>query len=282
MTTAFEEFNLTGKTALVTGGSTGLGYQMARGLARSGATVLIAARRTDLLKHAAERLMMDEHVKRVDWHPVDLTDRSSVDALAEHALSTYGGIDIFVGNAGATYVQQILDIDPHSVDECFQLNLTANMQLTKAFLPRMRERKWGRILFSSSIASTLVTPLGATATYSATKGALNAFCRVIAADMGRYNITANSLVLGYFMTDILTEAVKKMREVKGAAATDKYLDNITSVTSVGRIGDPKEIEGLVRLLASEAGSYITGTSFPIDGGMSIMRCPFPSDAEPIF
>jgi gluconate 5-dehydrogenase len=272
----FEKFDLTGRNALVTGGATGLGFHMARALARAGANVIIAARREDVLQRSTELLMADPHEKSVvSWHAVDLLDRSSIDELATHAITALGGIDIFVGNAANVFVEQITEIDLKSIDEGFQLNLIANMQLAKAFLPGMRERKWGRFIFSSSIASVMVSPLEGTATYAASKAGLNGFCRQIAADMGHYNINANSMVLGFFMTDILKAGVEHIRATQGPQAAEKFLDDFVSTSALGRIGDPEEVEGLVQLLASNAGSYITGASIAIDGGMSIMMRPLP-------
>lgn len=277
MSTPFEKFDLSGKNALVTGGATGLGFQMARALARSGANVLIAARRTDLLKESAERLMQDPYIQNISWHPVDLVDRHSIDVLAEHAQKSFGGIDIFVGNAGATYVEPLPGIDMKSVDDMFQLNLTSNIQLAQAFLPRMQAQKWGRIIFSSSIGSVMAAPTQGTVAYGATKGALNALARGIAGDMGHYNITANALALGFFMTEILVVVERQIREAQGAEAASKFMHQYSDSTALGRIGQPEEVEGLVQLLASDAGSYITGATLSIDGGMSIMMRPLPHD-----
>lgn len=269
----FSKFDLTGKNALVTGGATGLGFHMARALAQAGARVLITARREDVLKQSCEKLMTDPFIKEVQWHPVDLCNKDSVNALAEHALSRFGGIDIFVGNAAGTYTEQIDNLDFAATDEAFQLNVTSNMQLAKAFLPGMKERRWGRFIFSSSIASIMVGPREGTATYCATKSALNGFSRVIATDMGHYNITSNALLLGFYTTDILNNGVKHIETLHGKEAADKFVREFTSVTALGRFGDPSEIEGLVQLLASDAGSYITGASISIDGGMSVMMRP---------
>ena len=273
MVAPFEKFDLTGKTALVTGGATGLGYHMARALARAGAKVLIAARRKDVLQQATESLMADPYIKHVSWHPVDLADRESVAALIAYAGNDFGGIDILVGNAGATYAEQIADIKPETVDEIYQLNLTSNIQLAQAFLPRMQERKWGRLIFSSSIGSVMALPLQGTVVYSTTKAAVSSLARGLAGDLGHHNITANSLILGFFMTDILTDVARQIREAQGAAAATAFLNEFASNTALGRIGDPAEIEGLLQLLASDAGSYITGANIAIDGGMSIMMRP---------
>jgi NAD(P)-dependent dehydrogenase (short-subunit alcohol dehydrogenase family) len=219
--------------------------------------------------------MADPHIRDVRWHAVDLVDRQSVRALAEHANKSLGGIDILVGNAGATYAEQVQEVKTESVDALFQLHMTSNLQLAQAFLPRMEERKWGRFIFSSSIGSIMNAPLQGTFIYNSAKAAVNAFARSLAGDLGRANITANAIILGFFMTDILTDAVKEMNDTLGAKAAKDFLNMIASNTALGRIGDPAEIEGLIQLLASDAGGYITGTNTVIDGGMSIMMRALP-------
>lgn len=277
MVAPFEKFDLTGRNALVTGGATGLGFHMARALARAGATVMIAARREELLKTAVATLNDDPFIKGACYHPVDLVNRDSVDALARHAIETLGGIDILVGNAGATYAEQLGEIKLDSVDAIFQLNLTSNIQLTQAFLPRMKQNKWGRFIFSSSIGSIQSLAHQGTGIYNTTKAAVNAFARSIAGDVGHYNITANALVLGFYKTDILADAEQQVAAAYGAEAAKRFLQDFEEMSAVGRIGHPSEVEGLVQLLASDAGSYITGASIPIDGGMSIMMRPLKVD-----
>ena len=273
MVAPFEKFDLTGKNALVTGGATGLGFHMTRALARAGASVIIAARREDVLRSAVKELKADPFVKNVSYKVVDLIDRASVDALAAHAIATLGGIDIFVGNAANTFVEQIPEFNMESIDEGMQLNLMSNMQLAKSFLPGMKQRLWGCFIFSSSIASVMVSPREGTATYAASKAGLNGFCRQIAADMGHYNINANALVLGFFKTDVYDAGVKFLKDTQGPETAQKFVNDFVSAAALGRIADPSEVEGLVQLLASDAGSYITGASIAIDGGMSIMMRP---------
>lgn len=271
----FEQFDLSGKKALVTGGATGLGFRMARALGRAGAKVLIVARRDDVLAKAADELRREHGVKAVEWRHVDLHDRASIDTLAAYGNGAFGGVDIMVGNAGSLVPEQLVDLTHKGIDDAIQLNLTANMHLARAFLPGMRDRRWGRFLFSSSIASNFVSPLEGNGAYAAAKAGLNAFARSIAADLGRHNITANSLVLGLFVTDILEAAIDQLKQAHGPEAAQKLIDTFTASTATGRLGKPSELEGIVQLLASEAGSYITGQSIPVDGGMSIMMRPFP-------
>jgi gluconate 5-dehydrogenase len=267
-------FDLKGKTALVTGGATGLGYHMTRALARAGATVLIAARREALLRSAAEKLNADRAVTgKVRWYPVDLAKRESVAELAAHAIEELGGIDIFVGNAGQDFNEHIAAIKDSSIDQITRVNVSANVELVRAFLPGMRARKWGRFLFSSSVSTVVTSPHEGIGMYTATKGALNAFTRTLAAEAGHDNITANALVLGFFVTDLVREAQELLRKTQGEEAARKFMEDFVGMTALGRAGRPEELEGLIQLLASDADSYITGTNLVIDGGLSIMLRP---------
>lgn len=260
----FKKFDLTGKTALVTGGGTGLGYEMSRALIQSGAKVMIAARREDVLKSAAERLMAENVGTTVLWHGADMVDRQSVKALADHALATLNGVDIFIGNAGVEVNEPIDDISDESLDRQIRGNVSANVELTRALLPHMRKKKWGRFIYSSSAASE-AADCSLMSIYGTTKSALNSFARYVAAEGGMDGITANSLVIGAFLNTgmsaphlaILTEEQR-----------NQFMKKLTSMIFLRRDGRNEEIGGLVQLLASDAGSYITGACIPIDGGIT--------------
>ena len=152
----FEKFSLKGRLALVTGGGTGLGYHMSRALAQAGAKVLISARRADVLEAATAKLNAEPGVSNVSWHVVDLNNRDSIKALAAHAAGL-GGVDIFIGNAGQDFNEHILDIKNSSIDQIMQVNVSANVELVRAFVPHMRAQKWGRILFSSSASTRKIS-----------------------------------------------------------------------------------------------------------------------------
>lgn len=274
MISGFEKFDLTGKTALVTGGGTGIGYEMTKALAKSGAKVMMAARREDVLKAAAEKIMSELSIRNVLYHPVDLLDRASVKALADHALKTLGGVDIFIGNAGLESPRERIEqITYEAMDQQLRVNLTANIELTKEFLPHMRKKKWGRVIYSSSAASVMGTAEDYMSVYGAAKSAINGFTKYVAAEAGADGVTANSLVLGFFMTDMLREALAAMPEIDRVAS----LKAANTMVCVRRPGSPEEVAGLVQLLASDAGSYITGACIPIDGGFTATLRP--SSAE---
>jgi NAD(P)-dependent dehydrogenase (short-subunit alcohol dehydrogenase family) len=264
MNEAFRKFDLTGKTALVTGGATGLGYEMSKALALSGATVVMAARREEVLKASADALMSIPDVGQVHYQCVDLNDRNSVQALADHANSTFDGIDIFVGNAGLDTAQPVHDILNEDLDAQMRVNLTANIELTRAFLPHMRKKKWGRLIYSSSAGSNLAGADDRVSVYGAAKSGLNSFARYVGAEGGRLGITANSLIIGVFFTEMMKEHLAPLDPDTRAAV----LNSFSSVTFAGRLGHVEEIGGVVQLLASDAGSYINGASIAIDGGLS--------------
>jgi NAD(P)-dependent dehydrogenase (short-subunit alcohol dehydrogenase family) len=183
----------------------------------------------------------------------DLGKRAEAKKLADAALARMGRIDILINNAGTNCPQPIDQIKDEDWDRLMELNLTNVMGLTRALIPQMKERRWGRIIHISSILG-----LGGKegrGTYCATKSALVGFARALALDLGPFNITCNCIAPGPFLTDlplnILTAEQKK-----------QFSDR----TALGRWGQPDELAGAALLLASDAGSYITGTTLLVDGG----------------
>ncbi|MFO1021527.1 MAG: SDR family oxidoreductase [Planctomycetales bacterium] len=247
-----QKFDLTGKTALVTGGSKGLGKAMARGLAEAGANIVISSRHEAELQSALKEITAGLKVKGA-YRVADMTNRDDVKALADFALKEMGRVDILINNAGSNNPQPIDKITDESWDNIVELNLTSCMALTRALVPQMKERKWGRIIHISSIMG--LGSKGARNSYSATKSALLGLARASALDLGDDNITVNCIAPGPFLTDlpgsVLSEAEKKVFAEK---------------TALGRWGDPAELAGPALLLASDAGSYITGTVIVVDGG----------------
>ena len=272
MNASFKNFDLTGKTAYITGGGTGLGYVMARGLSRLGATVMMAARREDVLRERANALSA-ETGNKVLYATIDLSNPGNIAASAERAIATLKGVDIFIGNAGQDGLELIDRTTEAVVDDLFQVNVQSNISLVRLFLPHMRSKKWGRVLFSSSFTTRRGSPHEGFGAYAATKNGLNAFARVAACEAGHDGITFNSLILGTYMTDIMRGVIAGIDKEHGAGAGQAFLNTVASMTALGRLGQPDEVESIVQLLASDAGSYITGAEIPIDGGMSITMKP---------
>ncbi len=245
-------FDLTGKTALVTGGSRGLGKAMARGFAEAGADVFISSRNEDELRDAADFIRRGLEV-RVEFAPADMTDRAAVARLAAVAAERLGKIDILVNNAGSNNPQAIDAVVDADWDRIVELNLSSVMALTRAVAPGMKQRRWGRIIHISSIMG-LASKEGRNS-YSATKAALVGMCKATAQDLGAFGITCNCIAPGPFLTDL-----------PGKMLSDAEKAKFAERTAVGRWGDPRELAGPALLLASDAGSYITGTVLVVDGG----------------
>jgi NAD(P)-dependent dehydrogenase (short-subunit alcohol dehydrogenase family) len=245
-------FNLSGRVALVTGGSRGLGKAMARAFAQAGADVVISSRNDAELKAAMDEIRQGTSVRGACL-VADMGVRAEVDRLAHRAIGEMGRVDILVNNAGTNLPQQIDQIKDDDWDRLIELNLTSCMALTRAVVPQMKERRWGRIIHISSIMG-LASKEGRNA-YSATKAALIGMARASALDLGPYGITVNCIAPGPFLTDL-----------PGKMLSDEEKRFFASRTALGRWGDPAELAGPALLLASDAGSYITGTTLVVDGG----------------
>jgi NAD(P)-dependent dehydrogenase (short-subunit alcohol dehydrogenase family) len=248
-------FSLAGRTALVTGGSKGLGKAMARGFAEAGADVVISSRHENELKPALDDILKGTD-RRGAFVVADLSRREEAGRLATAALELTGRIDVLVNNAGSNQPQAIDAITDDAWDRILELNLSSVMSLTRALAPQMKARRWGRVIHISSIMAFLSKEKRNV--YSATKAALLGLARASALDLGGDGVTVNCIAPGPFLTDlpmsILSEAEKK-------AFADR--------TAVGRWGEPDELVGPALLLASDAGSYITGQALVVDGGFLV-------------
>ena len=270
--TAFKKFDLAGKSVLVTGGSAGLGFAMSRALASAGAKVMIAARREDVLVEAAAKLSEYSKAGPVLYTKLDLSDPDSVAAVADHASRELNGVDIFVANAAHEQMQSVDDITTEAVAVNYQVNVASNISLVQKFLPHMRNRNWGRIILISTVAAVRATAQEGTSIYSANKAALNAFGRVLAAEVGHQGITVNNVNCGAYMTEMM----KGMMDNLDPSTRDHFVRSMADNTVIGRWGECEEIEGTVQLLASDAGSYITGADIHVDGGLAVMMKPNPT------
>jgi NAD(P)-dependent dehydrogenase (short-subunit alcohol dehydrogenase family) len=248
----YRGFDLTGKTALVTGGSKGLGKAMARGLAEAGADVVISSRNEGELKAALPQIL-EGTGRRGEYVVSDLSRRDQADVLAREALRKLGRVDILINNAGTNQPQAIDEISDEVWDRIVELNLSSVMALTRALVPQMKERRWGRIIHISSVMG--FHSKEKRNVYSATKSALLGLARASALDLGAFGITVNCIAPGPFLTDlpmsVLSDAEKKA---------------FAERTAVGRWGEPRELVGPALLLSSDAGAYITGQTLVVDGG----------------
>jgi NAD(P)-dependent dehydrogenase (short-subunit alcohol dehydrogenase family) len=249
---AYGVFDVSGKVALVTGGSRGLGKAMARGLAEAGADIVISSRHENELRPALDEILQGTG-RKGRLIVADMSRRDDVTRLARTALEQMGKIDILINNAGTNTPQPIDEIKDRDWDEVMEINLHSVMVLTRALVPQMKERRWGRIVHISSVMAYASN--NGRNSYSATKAALVGMARASALDLGAFGITVNCIAPGPFLTDLparLLSAEEKQR--------------FAHMTALGRWGDPRELVGAVLLLASDAGSYITGETLVVDGG----------------
>jgi len=248
-------FDLSGRVALVTGGSKGLGKAMARGFVQAGADVIISSRHKDELQKALVQILDGTNMKGASI-VADLTRREEAVSLARSALEEMGRVDILVNNAGANIPAVIDEVRDADWDRILELNLSSCMALTRALVPQMKERRWGRVIHISSIMG-----LGGKASrnsYSATKHGLIGMAKANALDLGPYGITVNCIAPGPFWTDL-----------PASLLNDTQKQQFAQRTALGRWGEANELIGPALLLATEAGSYITGETLVVDGGVMI-------------
>ncbi len=254
-----QRLDLTGRTALITGGSRGLGLQIAAGLGEMGARVLLSARKADELEQACSAL----GAQGIDagWIAADGALDADVARLAEQAIERLGHVDILVNNAGATWGAPAEDHPVEAWDKVMNLNIRGVFLLTRAIgKTSMIPRQYGRIVNVASIAGLLGNPpeLMHTIAYNTSKGALVNFTRALACEWGRYNITVNALAPGFFPSKMTKGVLAQF----GVEALAKF-------APLKRIGDEEDLKGAALLFASEAGRHITGQVLAVDGGVSV-------------
>ncbi len=246
-------FDLTGRTALITGASRGIGRGIASCLAARGARVVLAARTVSALAEVADE------ISRAGGSPLPLAlDLSASETFSERLASLpedFSAIDIFVANAGITEDNLVLRMTDDQWRRVLEINLTSTFVLTKALLRGMMKRRWGRIITVSSVVG--LTGNAGQANYAASKAGVIGFTKSVAKEVGSRGITANVVAPGYIdtaMTSDLSEAVRT-----------KMLENIVA----GRLGQAEDIAAAVLYLASEEASYVTGEVLNVSGGLLI-------------
>ncbi len=247
-------FDLTGRVALVTGGSKGLGRTISDALARAGADVAIASRTQTELDSTAAALQA--HGRRVAAVRADVTDEASVRRMAEQVVDHFGQIDILVNNAGIGDTQALVDMDAAHWDQVMQVNLRGPMLCCKHVGPHMIQRGSGKVINVASVMATHVARY--MSAYCASKAAIVQFTRAVALEWIRHNIQVNALCPGYFLTDMNAEFF-------GSERGRTFIADLP----IRRLGETRELEGAAVFLASAATSYITGTTLYVDGGHAL-------------
>jgi gluconate 5-dehydrogenase len=252
--TSLTLFDLSGKVALITGGNSGIGAEIADALAEAGASVVLVARRAAELEVA--RKSIEAKGGRAATIPCDLTDRRAIDACAEKAPSFFGAPDILVNAAGINVRKPLLEVTGEDWDAVLRINLDAPFFLAQALAPAMIARGWGRIINIASLQSVRAFPEGAP--YGASKGGIAQLTRAQAQAFSAQGVTANAIAPGFFATE-LTEPV-----VREPGRWQKMADS----TFAGRNGELADLRGTAVYLASRASDYVTGQVIFVDGGFS--------------
>ncbi|WP_460450409.1 3-oxoacyl-[acyl-carrier-protein] reductase [Alsobacter sp. SYSU BS001988] len=244
-------FDLTGKSALVTGASGGIGGAVARALHAQGATVAISGTRREALEALAGELG-----ERVHILTANLSDKDSVEALVPGAEAAMGQLDILVNNAGVTRDNLFMRMKDDEWDQVIRVNLEASFRLMRAAVKGMMRRRWGRIVSITSVVGTTGNP--GQGNYAASKAGLVGLSKSLGAEVASRNITVNCVAPGFIetaMTDVLT---------------DKQKESILSTVPMGRLGTGAEIAAAVVYLASPEASYVTGQTLHVNGGMAMI------------
>lgn len=244
-------FDLTGKTALVTGASGGIGGAIARALHGAGATVGLSGTRTEPLEALAKELGERAHVL-----PCNLSDKDAVEALPKQAIEAMGSLDILVNNAGITRDQIFMRMSDEDWQSVLDVNLTSTMRLCRAVMRPMMKARWGRIVNISSIVGSTGNP--GQANYAASKAGVIGLTKSIAYEVASRGITANAVAPGFIAT-AMTDGL-----------TDDQKAKINGQIPAARMGEASEIAAAVLYLASTEAGYVTGATLHVNGGMAML------------
>mgnify|MGYP000437233416 FL=1 len=247
-------FDLTGRVVVVSGASSGLGAQMARGYAAQGADLVIMARRVEKLEALAEEIR--KLGRRCLPIQCDVTDSAMVDAAAKKAETEFGKVDVLVNCAGSAKNAGVLNMTNDEWDFTIDTDMTSVFYVTRAFGNIMKKHNYGRIINIASMYGLVGNTAMDTVAYHTSKGGVVNFTRAVAAELAKYNITCNAICPGYFETELTVDTLK----------TEAFTAYMKATVPLGRYGVSGELNAGAIFLASDEASYVTGVILPIDGG----------------
>jgi 3-oxoacyl-[acyl-carrier protein] reductase len=253
------DLGLAGKVAVVTAASKGMGKACAMGLAAEGARVVMCARTEGDLKAAAEEIRTKTGAEILAM-PADVTKKDEVATLVERAVTTFGGVDILVANAGGPPRGYFEDMTDEQWQGAFDVSLLSVVRLVRAVLPSMKARRWGRILTIQSVS--VKQPIPELVLSNAVRPGVAGMMKTLAGQLGKDGITVNTVCPGKIMTDRFLGGQKL-----SGLSREAFLARAVEDVPVRRIGTPEEFANVVVFLASERASYVTGVAVQVDGGL---------------
>ena len=256
------DFGISGKVALVTAASRGLGRAVALRLAREGASVAICSRDEERITAAADEIAQETGA-RVRGVRCDVTDGVAVRKLVARVGEEFGGVDILVTNAGGPPAGLAADFGPNDYRAAVELNLLSTITLVYEVLPFMKKKGWGRIVAVTSVAAR--QPVENLILSNTARAGVLGFLKTLSAQVARDGITVNSVCPGYTKTERIEELAAAF-VVAGRGTVEDFYGTVEAQVPLGRMGTPAEFASVVAFLASAAASYVTGVALPIDGG----------------
>ena len=248
-------FDLSGRVAVVTGASTGLGLQMARAFASQGANLVLLARRMNLLEENAKAINAEFGVEVLPF-ACDITNTENVKAAVAATMERFGRVDILMNNAGTGAVAPAEEITDEQFKKELDIDLFGTFNCSREFGKEMIKAGYGRIINIASMYGLVGNLIVGSAPYHAAKGGVVNMTRALAAEWGKYNICVNSICPGYFYTDLTVDTLN----------SDFFQEHAKRTIPEGRYGEEGELDGLAILLSSPASSYLTGQNIAVDGG----------------
>ena len=248
------------RVAIITGASDGLGQEFARGLAEAGATVVLAARRADLLEQAAAELRDDHQIEAIAV-PTDVCDEASVDGLIAATVGTFGAIDVLVNNAGLSLLRPLLEHTLTDWQQVINVNLTGTFLVAREAARAMIPRGSGSIVNISSVFAYGATPEYPVVSYYASKGGVEGLTKALAVELGPHNIRVNAIAPGFFPSPMSTDMFADSE--LGERLRREVLRPRTALPTLPRGAD---LRGAIRFLASAESAFVTGQTLVVDGG----------------